>query len=87
MASIALIAATFAALFMARPPGAVFLLVAMAAIADGTGYYLGRCPACGKPARKFYLTGNEKAWGGLLYLRRWWPERECSSCRTPLDVI
>jgi len=50
-------------------------------------YFISRCPTCGKSPLKFFLTNRERGFGSLLFVHRWWPERECSSCRTSLDVI
>ena len=47
-----------------------------------------RCPACGKPPLKRSREGV--SWFALYvmnYRYRLWPEKECSECRHPLDLI
>ena len=63
----------------------VLMLVGVAAYA--AGYELGRCPTCGKSPLKFHFGRNSEGWRYFLYVRRIWPERVCSDCRTPLDVL
>lgn len=69
-----------------RGPRGMFILLAIGAICGLAGYLIGRCPNCGKAARKVHHGPEERYWAALYYAR-FWPERECSSCRTPLDVI
>jgi hypothetical protein len=66
---------------------AFFLLLPIAVAAYLLAGELSRCPTCGKRPTKFYLLNRETGIGQLLFQERWWPERECSSCRTPLDGI
>jgi hypothetical protein len=77
--------------------GLIFALIfdwgLAAFLAFGIGVLLGiatwygvTCPGCGKPLLKKYLL-EERALGGLLYGNRGWPERVCSSCRTPMDIL
>ena len=47
-----------------------------------------RCPGCGKPPLKRPKQGV--GWFALYamkYRYRIWPEKECSECRYPLDLI
>jgi hypothetical protein len=47
-----------------------------------------RCPVCGKPPLKRSKQGV--GWFALYVMKyryRLWPEKECSECRHPLDLI
>jgi hypothetical protein len=66
---------------------AFFLLIPVAAAASLLAGELSRCPACGKRPTKLYLLDRETGMGQFLFQERYWPERECSSCRTRLDGI
>ncbi|SMF66635.1 hypothetical protein [Allosphingosinicella indica] len=62
------------------------LAMLMAVISGIIGWLGGRCPECGKPALKLYLANRQTGIWSWWFVSRWWPERECSSCRAPLDV-
>lgn len=65
----------------------VVLALLASAIAGLLAHWGATCPACGKPVMQFYLTHwGERRWGEP-FGSRLWPERECSSCRTPLDIL
>ncbi len=85
--SIAFAIALLIAILTTRTLSAILILALVSAVALGTGSYLGACPNCGKRALKFYLGRNSDGWRRFLFRRRLWPERVCSDCRTPLDVL
>jgi hypothetical protein len=87
LASYALILAAIAWLWTGGAMGGLVALIGLASFAHLAGWYLGRCPSCGKSALKFYLLNKETGIGEILFARRAWPERRCSSCRTDLDGI
>ena len=65
-----------------------FILAALiAVIVRMTAEWGVACPVCGKPVMRYYLTGWGEERGGTPLGRRLWPERECSSCRAPLDIL
>ncbi len=65
---------------------AVFPAFIIGMIVRTMTWYAVRCPHCGKPLMKTYWA-SEQDFGGFGYARRAWPERVCSSCRTPLDIL
>jgi hypothetical protein len=66
---------------------AFLLLMPVAAVVGLLAGELSRCRTCGKRPTKFYLLDRETGIGRFLFQERYWPERECSSCRTRLDGI
>ena len=51
-------------------------------------HHIGRCPVCGKSP--MHREPGELGWFALYvmnYRFRLWPERQCSGCRTALDMI
>lgn len=73
----------FAFLFALHSAGWLFLAV-LAVLANLAARFGTACPGCGKSPLKLFLVTDERRLGGLLYIVRPWPERECSSCGTRL---
>jgi hypothetical protein len=63
------------------------ILLALAVLAGFVGSLVIRCPKCGKSPMRIDLTSRTDVLGDLLSIRRIWPERECSRCRAPLDIL
>jgi hypothetical protein len=64
----------------------VVIAVTGAVLASIPFHLAAACPACSKSPLRFYYTQRGVSRGGEPFGRRMWPERECSHCRTPLDI-
>lgn len=66
--------------------GAIVIAVTGAVLVCIPFHLAAACPTCSKSPLSFYFTQWGESRGGEPFGGRMWPERECSHCRTPLDI-